>query len=88
MNHEISQSWIEKTSTEVLKNSGFGKMPQHFMSWPVRYLPTFHSNSRKSLQTASMPHTAFHYSRIPLFHVGGIKAASLKAIRFQYAIEF
>jgi hypothetical protein len=31
MIHEINQSWIEKTSTAVLKSSGFGKTPLHFM---------------------------------------------------------
>jgi hypothetical protein len=45
MMHEINLSWIEKTSTEVLKSSGFGKTPLPFMFWPVRYLPTFHYSS-------------------------------------------
>jgi hypothetical protein len=30
MIHEINESWIEKTSTEVLKSSGFGKTQLHF----------------------------------------------------------
>jgi hypothetical protein len=29
----------------------------------------------------------FHYSPIPLFHVGGTKSVSLKTICFQYAME-
>jgi hypothetical protein len=37
MIHEINQSWIEKTSTEVLKSSMFGKMLFPFMSWPVKF---------------------------------------------------
>jgi len=45
--HEISKPWIEKTSTEGLKSLGFGKTLSPFTSWPVKYLPTSHLNSRK-----------------------------------------
>jgi len=33
--HGINKPWIEKTSTEDLKNSEFGKMLFPFMSWPI-----------------------------------------------------
>ena len=56
---EINPACIEKTSIEVLKNSGSGKMPFPFMLWPINYFLTFHSNSRKLLPTASMPFIAF-----------------------------
>jgi len=42
--HRMNNPWIEKISTEDLKNSGFDKMLFPFISWPVKYLPTFHSN--------------------------------------------
>ena len=56
--HGINKPWIEKTSTEDLNNSEFGKMLSPFMSWPVKYLSTFHSNSRKWPAIALTLHTA------------------------------
>jgi hypothetical protein len=37
--HGINKPWIEKTSTEDLKNSEFGKMLFAFMFWPVKIDP-------------------------------------------------
>ncbi len=57
--HEINQSWIEKTSTEDLQSSGFGKTRLLYTSWPIKYFLNFHSSSRKLLPTASMLLIAF-----------------------------
>jgi hypothetical protein len=65
MIYEINPSWVEKTSIEVLKNSGSGKMPFPFMFWPIKYSPNFHSSSRKLLPTASMLFIAFQEISLP-----------------------
>jgi hypothetical protein len=57
--HEINQSWIEKTSTEDLQSSGFGKTRLFYTSWPIKYFLNFHSSSKKLLPTASMLLIAF-----------------------------
>jgi len=56
---EIKKSWIEKTSTEDLKSSEFGKMLSRYMFYLAKYLPIFHSNSKKWLQIALTLLTAF-----------------------------
>jgi len=56
----VNKPWIEKTSTQDLKNSEFGKMLFAFMSWPVKFLPTF-----QTLKLCVFD----HYSMIPTFHV-------------------
>ena len=67
--HGINKPWIEKTSTEDLKNSEFGKILFPFMSWPVKYLPTFHSKQI----------TADDYERLDQLHYK-VENALLKLI--------
>jgi hypothetical protein len=45
--HGINKPWIEKTSTEDLKNSGSGKMPFAFMLFHDSNIPSFHVSGIK-----------------------------------------
>ncbi len=73
MVYGLNKPWTVKTSTEDLKNSEYGKMLLPFMSWPVRYLPTFHKKCglRQTPKALIQPLKLCvfdHYSMIPTFH--------------------